>query len=140
MVLKLLLYPPKLFITYLTGNLINMLNLILAPILFLAITVKWNILARLPETLKKHLYEHKCDIRLGNSINALFQHISKTNHNFNFNAATMLTHIHYKRLRQIFEVSDILLLSSINSHPNFFHLSSFFGKLVLNSYNISNFN
>ena len=40
LVLKLLFYPPKLFIIYLTRNLINILNLIMTSILFLAITVK----------------------------------------------------------------------------------------------------
>ena len=85
----------------------------------------------------KNLYEQKRDIRLCNSNNALFILISKTNHDFNFNAATMLAHIHNKRLRQIFEASTNLLLSSVNNRPSFFNQSPFFGKLVLNSNNIT---
>ena len=38
--------------------------------------------------LKNCLYEHKHEIILANS-NVIFLHISKTRHNFNFNAATM---------------------------------------------------
>ncbi len=67
----------------------------------------------------KCLYEHKRDIRLGNFNNALFLHISEINHNFNFDAATMLAHIHNKRLRQIFEARAISLLRSVNSHSGF---------------------
>ena len=70
--------------------------------------------------LQKGLYEHQHDIRLGNSNNTLFLNIYKTNHNLNFNAATMVAHIHNKRLKQIFEDSTILLLSSIITHPMFF--------------------
>ena len=44
--------------------------------------------------IHKCIYEHKRDIRLGNLTNALFLHMSKNNHNFDFNAATMLAHIH----------------------------------------------
>ena len=52
----------------------------------------------------------------------------------------MLAHIHNKKSTQIFEASDISLLSSINSRPRFYNLSPFLGKFALNSYNISNFN
>ena len=85
--------------------------------------------------LKKHLHEHKRDIRLDNSNNILFLHIFKINYNFNFIAATRLTHIHNKRLRQIFEAIAISLVSSVNSRPRFFNLSPFLGKLVVNGYN-----
>ena len=81
----------------------------LASILFLEITIKGNINARLPRKSKKRQYEYKRDNRLGNSHNAVFLQISKTNHNFNFNTATMLSHIHNKRLREIFEASAIWL-------------------------------
>ena len=77
--------------------------------------------------LKKCLHEHKCNIRLGNYNKTCFFHISKTNHNFNFHAAKMLARIHNKRLRQIFEAFAILLLSSTNTHPEFFNLSPFLG-------------
>ena len=108
----------------------------LASSLSLAITIKWDILVKLPETLKERQYEYKRDIWLGNSNNELFLHISKTNHNFNFNTDTILAHIHNKILRQIFENSAISLFSSVNICPGFFNLSPFLGKLVLNSYNI----
>ena len=36
-----------------------------------------------------------------------FSNISKTDHNFDFNAATMLAYIHNKRLRRIFEDGPI---------------------------------
>ena len=86
--------------------------------------------------MKKRLSELKHYIRLDNSNNALFLHISKTNHNFNFNVATMLAHIHNKRLRQIFEANNISLISSVNTPPGFFNVSLFFGRLVLNCDNI----
>ena len=86
--------------------------------------------------IHKHIYEYKRDIRLGNLNNALFSHISKTDHNFDFNAATMFAHIHNKRMRQIFEASVILLLPSINTCSEFFYLSSFSSKFVLNHNNI----
>ena len=50
---------------------------------------------------KKRLYEHKRDITLGNFNDALFLHMIKTNHNFNFNAAAMLAHIHNKFLKLV---------------------------------------
>ena len=96
-------------------------------------------IGEIARNLNKRLYEHKRDIRLDNSNNALFLHISKTKHNFNFNAGTMLAHIHNKRLRKIFKASSISLLSSVNTGPGFFNLSPFF-TLILKSYNTSNFN
>ena len=42
--------------------------------------------------IRKRLYEYRREIRVGNLNNALLQHISKSDHNFNFNAATMLAH------------------------------------------------
>ena len=69
-------------------------------VLKIVMDVWWN--NRKKENLKKRQYEHKCDIRLGNSNHALSLNISKTNPNFNFNAATILAHIHNKRLGQIF--------------------------------------
>ena len=47
-----------------------------------------------------------------------------------------LDHIHDKKLRQIFEASAILLLSSVKTRPGFFNLFPFLGKLILNNYNI----
>ena len=38
----------------------------------------------------------KRDIRIGNSSNTLFQHISQSNHNFDFNSAKMLIYIYIK--------------------------------------------
>ena len=90
------------------------------------------------QKLLKRLYEQNGGIRLSNS-NYVILHIYKTNYNFNFNAATMLTHIQNKILRQIFQASAISSLSSVNTRPGFFNLSPFLGKLVLNSENISNF-
>ena len=51
------------------------------------------------------LKEHKRDMRIDNLNNALFQHISQSNHNFDFNSAKMLIYIHNKRVRQIFEAA-----------------------------------
>ena len=76
--------------------------------------------------LRKRLYAYKC----GNSNNAPFQHVAKIKHYFNFNAATMLAHIHNNRFRQIFEVSYILVFTSVNTRPRFFNLSPFFGKIT----------
>ena len=52
----------------------------------------------------------------------------------------MLAHVFFKRLRKILETSAISLLSSVNLRPGFFNLYPFLGKLILNSYNIWNFN
>ena len=54
----------------------------------------WNI--------EKSTYKHRRHIRVGNANNALLQHISKTDHNLDCHAATMLAYIHNKRLRQIY--------------------------------------
>ena len=62
----------------------------------------------------------------------------KSNYNFDFDAAGALPHIRNKRLRH-FETSAISLESFINRCTRFFNQSSFIGKFVLNSYNISNF-
>ena len=43
-----------------------------------------------------YLKEHKRDIRIGNLTNALLQHISQSNPNFNFNSAKMFIYIHNK--------------------------------------------
>ena len=51
----------------------------------------WNLHVRLKE--------HKRDIRIGNSNNALFLHIPQSNHNFDFNSAKMLIYIYDKSLR-----------------------------------------
>ena len=73
---------------------------------------------------QKCKYEHRRNIRLGNLNNALFQHIYKTDHNFDFNATTMLAHIHNKRLRKNFEASAISLFRSVDNRPSFltYHL------------------
>ena len=82
------------------------------------------------------LKEHKRDIRIGNLNNALFQQISQSNHNLNFNSAKLLIYIHNKRLRKIFETSTISLCNSINTHPRFYNISPYLNKSILNSYNI----
>ena len=82
------------------------------------------------------LKEHKRDIRIGNLNNALFQHISQSNHNFNFNSAKMLIYIYNKRLRQIFKAGAISLCNSVNTRPGFYDISPYLSKSILNSYNI----
>ena len=68
------------------------------------------------------MYEHRRDIRISNLSNVLLQHVSKTDHNFDFNAATMLACIHNKRSRQILEASVILLSRSVYNLPDFFNI------------------
>ena len=68
------------------------------------------------------LKEHKRDIRIGNLNNALFQHISQSNHNFDFNSAKMLIYIHNKRLRRIFEAVAISFCNSLNTCPGFYNI------------------
>ena len=53
----------------------------------------------------------------------LIMHISKSDSNFDFNAATMLVYIHNKRLRQIFEAGAISLCRNINNLSGFFNRS-----------------
>ena len=78
--------------------------------------------------------EHKRDLRIGNLNNALFQHISQSNHNFDFNSAKMLICIHLKRLRRIFEAAAISLCNSLNTRPGFYNISPYLGKSILNSH------
>ena len=86
--------------------------------------------------IHKYVYEHRRDIRIGNLNNSLLQHISKSDHNFDFNAATMLAYIHNKRLRQIFKASAISICRNDNNHPGFLNILPYLGKLILNSYKI----
>ena len=82
------------------------------------------------------LKEHKRDIRIGNSNNALFLHISQYNPNFDFNFAKMLTYIHNKNLRRIFEAAAITFFNSLNTRPGLYNISPYLSKYILNSYNI----
>ena len=75
------------------------------------------------------LKEHKRDIRIGNLNNALFQHISQSNHNFDLNSAKMLIYIHNKRLRRIFEAVAISLCNSLNTRPGFY-ISPYLSKYI----------
>ena len=67
--------------------------------------------------------EHKRDIRIGNLNNALFLHISQSNHNFDFKSAKMLIYIHNKSLRQIFEAAAISFFNSLNTRPGLYNIS-----------------
>ena len=84
----------------------------------------------------RRLKEHKRDIRIGILNYALFQHISQSNHNFDFNSAKMLIYIQNKRLRRIFEAAAISLCNSLNTRPAFYNISPSLSKSILNSYNI----
>ena len=86
--------------------------------------------------LHVRLKEHKRDIRIGNSNNALFLHISQHNHNFDFNSAKMLTYIHDKNLRRIFEAAAFSFLNSLNTRPGFYNISAYLSKHILHSYTI----
>ena len=90
----------------------------------------WNIL-KTSRSLK-----HKNDIRISNLSNALFQYISQSNHNFDFNSARVIIYIHYKRRRQIFEAAAISLSNSVNTCPRFYNIAPYLSKSILNSYNI----
>ena len=57
------------------------------------------------------------DIKVGNLNNALLQHIFKSDHNFDFNAAVMLAFVNNKRLRRIFKAGEISLCRSMNNRP-----------------------
>ena len=76
--------------------------------------------------------EHQRDIKIGNLNYALFQHISQSNHNFDFNCAKALINIHNKRLRQIFDAGAISLCNSINTRLGFsINLSFYLDNLVI---------
>ena len=116
MVLKLSLYLLKLFVIYF----IQILGVIeQAPVFiaFCAKTVNRNTyiyiyiyiyiyvyiyIGETARSVHESIYEHKRDIRLGNLNKVHFLHISKTDNNIEFNAATILAHIHNDKLRQIF--------------------------------------
>ena len=82
------------------------------------------------------LKEHKRDIRIGYLNNALFQYISQSDYNFDFNPAKMLIYIHNKRLSRIFESAAISIFNSLNTHPGFNNISPYLSKSILNSCNI----
>ena len=85
------------------------------------------------ETSRKfhvRLKEHKRDQRNGNLNNALFLHISQSNHNFDFNSAKMLIYIHNKSLRRIFEATVISLFNSLNTRPGFYNISPYLSKSI----------
>ena len=86
--------------------------------------------------LQIRLKEHKKDIRIGNLNNALFQHISLSNHNLDFTSAKMLIYIHNERQRRILEAAAISLCNSLNTRPGFYNISPYSSKSILNSYNI----
>ena len=86
--------------------------------------------------LHVRLKEHKRDIRIGNSNNALFRHISQSNHDFDFNSAKMLIYIHNKSLRRIFEAAAISFFNSLKTCPGFYNISPYLSRSILNSYNI----
>ena len=48
----------------------------------------------------------------------------------------MLTYIHKKNLRRIFEAAAISFLSSLNTRTGFYNISPYLSKHILNSYNI----
>ena len=96
---------------------------------------KLKYISETSQNLHVRLKEHKRHIRIGNLNNALFQHISRSNHNFDFNFAKMLIYIHNKGLRRIFETA-ISLCNSPNTRSGFYNISPYFCKSILNSYNI----
>ena len=79
--------------------------------------------------IHKRLNDHRKDISVGNLNNALLQHNSKLDHNFDFNAATMLVYIHNKRLRWIFEAGAIPVYPSKTTDPVFTISSRIWGNL-----------
>ena len=88
------------------------------------------------QNLHVHLKEHKRDIRIGNLKNALFQHISQSNHNFDFSYAKTLIFIQNKRIRRIFEAAFISLSNSLNTRPGFYTIPPYWSKSILSSYTI----
>ena len=66
-----------------------------------------------------------------NSNNALLVHTSQHNHNIDLNSAKMLTYIHNKNLRRIFEAAAISFLSSLNTRPGFYNISPYLSKHIL---------
>ena len=97
---------------------------------------KFKYIGETSRNLHVCLKEHKRDIRISNSNNALFLHIPQYNHNFDFNSTKMLTYIHKKNLGRIFEAAAISFLNSLNTHPGFYNISPYLSKHILNSYNI----
>ena len=80
------------------------------------------------QNLHIRLKEHKRDIRIGKLNNALFQHISQFNHNFDFNSVKMLIYIQDKWLRQIFRATAISLCNSLSTRPGFYNISHYWTK------------
>ena len=85
--------------------------------------------------IRKRLFAHRRDIRVGYLNNALLQHISESGHNFVFNAASIIATIPNKRSRRDFEVGDSFC-QSISGRPRFYSILPCLGKLILNCFNI----
>ena len=90
--------------------------------------IKWNVWT-------VYVFQHDLSARIGNSNNALFLHISQSNHNFDFNSVKMLIYVHNKTLRRIFEAATISFFNSLNTRPDFYNISPYLTKSILNSYN-----
>ena len=95
---------------------------------------KFKYIGKTSRNLHVCFKEHKRDIRIGNSNNALFLHISQYNHIFDFNSAKMITYIHNKNLKRIFEAAAISFFNSLNTRPGFYNISPYLSKYILNSY------
>ena len=93
-------------------------------------------ISEISQNIHVRLKEYKRDIRISNLNNALFQHISQSNHNFDFNSAKMFIYIHNKRLGPIFETAAISLWNCLNTQPGFYYISPYLSKSILDSYNI----
>ena len=84
-----------------------------------------------------HIFQVLTDLinhHIVNLNNALFLHISKSNHNLDFNSAKMLIYIHNKSLRRIFEAAAILLIYSLNTRPGFYVLHLIISRLFCTDY------
>lgn len=82
-------------------------------------------------SVKSRVSEHKRDIRLGNLNNALFVHLTKSDHNFDFDSVEILKYIHNKNLRRIYEAGIISTSRTVNTRPGFFNISPFLASLML---------
>ena len=51
-------------------------------------------------------------------------------------SAKMLSYIHNKNLRRIFEDAAISFLNSLNTRPGVYNISPYLSNHILNSYNI----
>ena len=82
--------------------------------------------------LEKIIYEHKRSIKTNNDRNALFSHMLKLKHTFNFSQVTLIKPIQCKKSRRLLESAVISKTSHKKQRPSFYQISPYQVNIILN--------